>query len=349
MKNLIYLPIALGIISCNGGEKHEEITKTDYVSLSGKITNLKEGGIVIKDQSEAYSKTIAVKEDGSFSDTLKVPDSINSYYFTYGEEYGRLFLANNNDLSFTLNTEEFDESLMFKGSLAPKNNYLAAATLSEEDFNLMELVAASNENFEEDLKTALDSKKALLKQYSEKLDSSFIANQEQSIEMFATQVKRFHTQEVEKATTLASLVGNPSPIFENYTTPEGKTMSLNEFQGKYTYIDVWATWCNPCKAEIPFLKEFVASELGEKMNVLSVSVDEEKDLEKWQAMAKEETAKNWTQLRADSAWKSSFVKKYAINSIPRFILLDPQGNVVDADAPRPSSEEFKTMIGGLSL
>lgn len=350
MKNLIYIPIALAALSCGNGENKEaekEAIKKDYVTLSGKFTNPVEGDLVIKDYKRAYTKTISVKEDGSFSDTLKIPDSTTNYRFIYGEEFGNLFLKNGNETSFTLDTKEFDESLKFEGTSAKENNYLAAKTLAQANLDFMELMSAENENFEEDLNAEVAKMMSFIDQHKD-LDASLIKAEKESVGEFKAYVQEMHASEVEKAKTLALLVGKPSPTFKDYLTPEDKNTSLSDFKGKYTYIDVWATWCGPCKAEIPSMTEFNATDAAKKINFISLSVDEEKAVDTWKEMVKEKEM-TWHQLRADSAWNSSFIQAYAINSIPRFILLDPKGNVIDADAPRPSSEEFKTMIEGLEL
>ena len=55
------------------------------------------------------------------------------------------------------------------------------------------------------------------------------------------------------------------------------------------------------------------------------------------------------QLLADKAWESEFVKNYRINGIPRFILIDPKGNIITPDAPRPSMKKLKELFGNLSI
>ena len=55
------------------------------------------------------------------------------------------------------------------------------------------------------------------------------------------------------------------------------------------------------------------------------------------------------QLFADKAWESDFIKNYKINGIPRFILIDPEGNIVSADAPRPSNPKLVEMLKELSI
>lgn len=55
------------------------------------------------------------------------------------------------------------------------------------------------------------------------------------------------------------------------------------------------------------------------------------------------------QLFADNDWKSQFVTDYKINGIPRFILIDPAGNIVSPDAPRPSSDELKVLFDELKI
>ena len=347
MKNIIYFPIIIGLLSCSDHQTKEEKTPTDYLTLSGQITNLKESDLIISDYQNTYSKTIKLNEDGSFSDSLKLPDSINIYALKYGNEVSRLYLKNNHNLSLTLDTDQFDETLKYEGSISKENNYFAAKMLLDDHFDFMEFVSAKNDNFETDLENKMNEKAALLAKHPD-IDTSLIASEKESIQLFAEQMRFFHINEVEKAKILDNLVGKPSPVFENYTTPEGELVSLDKFYGKYTYIDVWATWCKPCTAETPFLKEFMTTEAAKKMNIISLSVDEDKAVDKWKKMVKEEEM-NWHQLRADSAWSSNFIKAYGINSIPRFILLDPNGTVINPDAPRPSFDQFKPMIDSLNL
>lgn len=72
---------------------------------------------------------------------------------------------------------------------------------------------------------------------------------------------------------------------------------------------------------------------------ISISIDKLKDQEKWKTMVKEKELSG-VQLFADNDWNSKFVQEYKITGIPRFILIDPKGNIVKADAARPSSDEL---------
>jgi thiol-disulfide isomerase/thioredoxin len=131
-----------------------------------------------------------------------------------------------------------------------------------------------------------------------------------------------------------------------YKDISGKTVSLQDLRGKYVYIDVWATWCTPCKAEIPHLKKVEADYHGKNIAFVSISVDQPKDQAKWEQYVKENNLSG-IQLVADKAFDSEFIQKMNINAIPRFILIDPQGNIVAADALRPSNKELRTLLDQL--
>ncbi|MBD0824938.1 TlpA family protein disulfide reductase [Aestuariibaculum marinum] len=143
--------------------------------------------------------------------------------------------------------------------------------------------------------------------------------------------------------------GNPSPAFTNYENHSGGKTSLEDFKGKYVYIDVWATWCGPCKAEIPYLIE-VEKKYHDNNNIafVSISVDKEKDHDKWKTMVKEKGL-GGVQLIADNVFNSDFIKAYQIMGIPQFILIDPEGNIVNRNAPRPSSSELLDVFAELNL
>ena len=126
-----------------------------------------------------------------------------------------------------------------------------------------------------------------------------------------------------------------------YPDTEGKMVSLSDFRGKVVLIDVWATWCGPCRAEIPALKKLEKEMEGTDVVFLSVSVDEEKNHKKWlETIEKEELG--GVQLFANG-W-SKITKDYKINGIPRFIVVDRQGKVASTDAPRPSNPALKALL-----
>lgn len=147
----------------------------------------------------------------------------------------------------------------------------------------------------------------------------------------------------DSAQKLAS--GTPAPTFE-YPNIKGEKVSLQSLLGKVVYVDVWATWCGPCRFEIPHLKELEKSFHGKNVAFVSISIDEVKDQQKW----KDFIAQNGLggiQLMADAAWKSQIVSDYLIQGIPRFILIDKEGKLVSADASRPSDPQTKQKIQSL--
>ncbi|MCF6213419.1 MAG: TlpA family protein disulfide reductase [Flavobacteriaceae bacterium] len=142
--------------------------------------------------------------------------------------------------------------------------------------------------------------------------------------------------------------GHPSPLFVNYENYKGGTTSLKDLEGKFVYVDVWATWCGPCKAEIPFLKKIEEAYHGKNIAFVSISVDTDKAHEAWRKMVKEKNM-GGIQLFSDKNWNSKFVTDYMIKGIPRFILIDPDGNIISSNAPRPSSPDLKKLLAEYDL
>ncbi len=448
MKRLIVLVSILTIIACKQEPK-------DYVTISGKIEN--PAGKVISINGYNYIKEISLNEDGTFSDTLKIQSGY--YSIGHGRETLTAYLVPTNDLSFVLNTKEFDESIKYEGSGATNNNYLTAKYLFNEqnatDFSV--LYGKEQDSFLEEVEKQNKSNLDFLNN-AENLSAGFIELEKKSIkydyllnlqqypsyheyfakkedvkvsEEFLTPLKDFdfsnendyitfnsykrlvQNHYAEKLTdsddptkifnelramnssvikeglseTLAYKIspnneknevffngvvalsanndfkekltkkynkikelvkGKPSPQFNNYENYKGGTTSLSDLKGKYIYIDVWATWCGPCKREIPFLKEVEKKYHGKNIEFVSTSIDVAKAHNTWAKMVKEKELSG-IQLFADNDWKSQFVVDYAIEGIPRFILIDTNGNIVSADAPRPSSPALIELFDSLKI
>lgn len=130
-----------------------------------------------------------------------------------------------------------------------------------------------------------------------------------------------------------------------YQTIDGKTLSLADLRGKYLFIDVWATWCGPCRAEIPSLRKLEEKYKGRNIEFVSISVDN--TVAPWSRMVK---ADKMGGLQLWGGPNAPICKDYGITSIPRFILIDPQGNMVNSDMTRPSApatDEFLSTLKGL--
>ncbi|MCF8297821.1 MAG: TlpA family protein disulfide reductase [Saprospiraceae bacterium] len=132
----------------------------------------------------------------------------------------------------------------------------------------------------------------------------------------------------------------------NYENHKGGKTSLRDLKGKLLYIEVWATWCGPCKKEIPALKALIEEYRGKNIEFVSISVDSKKDYDKWRTMVAEENV-GGVQLFADNSFDSEFIKFYGIGMIPRSIMLDVNGKIITQKAPRPSSDETRSFIDNL--
>ncbi len=341
MKKLFILSCVFAIaISCKEEPK-------DYVTLSGKITDKNSDSLMVR--TRKYSKTIKVNEDGTFKDTLKVETGLYALYD--GNEVTYAFLKNGFDLYVTLDTKEFDESVTYTGKGAESSNYLAKKALMEENLYPPSLLDYEEDKFESET-TKIQNKLSAFLDEHKNIDSTLYSSQKKEIDGFKAGIlnvyKSSKKREQERAAQFADFIGKPSPTFDNYENYKGGTTSLSDLKGKFVYVDIWATWCGPCKREIPFLKEVEEKYHDKNIEFVSISVDNgrgykdrsvEASKEGWKKMIAEKKM-GGIQLFSDNAFQSDFVQGYKIQGIPRFILIDPAGNIVNADAPRPSSPKL---------
>ncbi len=112
----------------------------------------------------------------------------------------------------------------------------------------------------------------------------------------------------------------------------GKRFDLSDFKGKYVYMDIWATWCGPCKVQIPFMKELEKQFHDAPIHFVSVSLDKLEDKPIWEKMVRENQMSG-VQLFAGR--EDNFGFDYKIEYIPTFIILDKEGNIMIDGAPAP--------------
>lgn len=127
-----------------------------------------------------------------------------------------------------------------------------------------------------------------------------------------------------------------------YPDTNGQFLSMADFKGKYKYIDIWATWCAPCKKEIPSLQCLEKEFEGQDIVFVSISID--KNRKTWKDFV------HVKQLGGIQLWAGGWTElphELKLGSVPRFMLIDPEGRWVDINAPRPSDPKLKEILKNL--
>ncbi len=118
-------------------------------------------------------------------------------------------------------------------------------------------------------------------------------------------------------------LGQPAPDF-SIADESGKMVSPKDFIGKVLVMDFWASWCGPCRSEIPKLKEIYA-DFKDRSDVVFISISIDSKKEDWLKAAEEENME-WLQLWAPDSGKE-LMDKYQFNGIPFIVAIDKEGKL----------------------
>ncbi len=124
-------------------------------------------------------------------------------------------------------------------------------------------------------------------------------------------------------------VGGYAPDF-TLTTPDGKKVSLSQFRGKVLLLDFWATWCGPCLREMPNVIALYKKYHSKGLEILGVSLDEEKSADKWRQMIKDR-GMNWNHGSSLQGWDCPVAKMFNVTAIPRMYIIDKDGKIIAQD------------------
>ena len=142
--------------------------------------------------------------------------------------------------------------------------------------------------------------------------------------------------------------GQPFPALPALTDLNDKEVKYEQLplKGKLLFIDIWATYCPDCRKELPALETLQEDYKTEPITFVSISVD--RDKEAWKAMVKDDKLSG-IHLYASPETKEFLKVLYGLRSIPRYMLIDAKGNIIDANAPMPSDKNLKELITAMLI
>jgi len=314
------------------------MAQDNLINFKGTIVNATADSVIVTSKSGRWHKAMALDANGYFGG--KIQQGANTFTLSVGNAKAMIWLENEFDLTISADAKNFVQTLHFEGAGAKENDFVVG--MERDKHKLIEKYKASftDEELQKDIDTMVNAWVAVLK--SKPLTNMMAANLSFKIDYID---RKNLPKEIAKEIYKHRLVNTKSPDF-NFENFKGGTTKLSQLKGKYVYIDVWATWCGPCRQEIPFLQDVEEKFKDKNIVFVSLSIDKAKDHDKWKELVVKESL-GGTQLIADKDWESDFIKAYGIHSIPRFIFIDPNGIVVDADAVRPSNPELQRMFNKL--
>lgn len=123
---------------------------------------------------------------------------------------------------------------------------------------------------------------------------------------------------------LATTIGQQAPEIV-LPTPDDKELALSSLKGKIVLVDFWASWCGPCRKEMPNVVKAYAKYKDKGFEIYGVSLDQDKG--RW-VEAIQKDGITWPQVSDLKYWDSYAAKLYAVEGIPYTVLLDKEGKII---------------------
>lgn len=264
------------------------------------------------------------------------------------------FILENGQLTASLDQENTIAGTPANDSLQSYANYIAAQGQQMqaivEEYRAKQQDSTLTPEYAQQLMAGYDSIATVVDNY----DSLFIAANSNSLAgtyVLSRSLSGMSAEEVEGFVSKSSPAFQATPLmgkitnfleaakrssigaeYTNLTMPnlEGEEVSLSNYigHGKYVLVDFWASWCGPCRREMPVLVDAYKKYADKGFEIVGVSFDD--NHEAWAAGVKELNI-TWPQMSDLKGWKSEAASVYGIRSIPATLLFDPQGKIVAKD------------------
>ena len=134
--------------------------------------------------------------------------------------------------------------------------------------------------------------------------------------------------------------GSVPPKWQAYDI-NGKKYTLESFKGHYVFVEFWATWCAPCVQELPYFTTLASEFRSKNVKFISISIDS--NLDEWKKFISDRDDEV-IELINTKSFKAKFMSDYEMNGVPRFMLFDQLGKVVNTKMPRPSDPRCSEIL-----
>lgn len=348
MKKLTYLVIAtavLGTVACTGNKAGYVITGTVEGAADGDTVYLQEatGRNLVK-----LDTAIIAKGTFTFKGTQ---DSAVNRYITYQANGNRMmedFFLENGKINVTLAKEDGsvngtannDAYQEIKSQIAEIGKKLNAIYQAMGDSTLSDEQKEAKQKEIQPLQEAYDKviKEGVKKNITNVVGVSLFkqTHYDNTVEENEAllQLVPANFQNDEDIVKIKELIEKKKKTAEGQKftdfemqDPEGKTVKLSDYvgKGKVVLIDFWASWCGPCRRDMPSLVELYAKNKSKNFEIVGVSLDQ--DGADWKEAIKKMNM-TWPQMSDLKYWQSEGAQLYAVNSIPHTILIDADGTII---------------------
>ena len=259
-----------------------------------------------------------------------------------GNEIARLWLAPGDNLTLTLDARQFDETLRFTGRGSRVNNYRAAEVLDQErqQRQYRQTLAGVETTFRTWLAATRHRDAARLAAafpHPGPLEKPFVDFQQGELYFLRHQgwERRWPSDHLTRP-------GMVAPVFRA-KGQAGQRLDWAALRGKVVYVDFWANWCAFCLVEAPAARALHAALADRASEVAFLNVSLDDDWDKWQCAMEKYGIEGLNVVSPDSG-RATAGLAYALASLPRYVLIGPDGRILDGDAPRPSSGAVEKLI-----
>ena len=141
---------------------------------------------------------------------------------------------------------------------------------------------------------------------------------------------------------IVRLLHENNELLDPYDVKTNWSKLLKKYEGKTIYVDFWASWCVPCRKEIPYSIKLGNTLKNKNFIVVFISIDD--GISKWKS-AMRENGIDFKNSFIIPNWKTSgIIKRFKINLIPRYLLIGKNGQIISDDAPSPKDKNLQEIV-----